>query len=370
MALDTEMRNMIDLSQAAMEPQSTYESVVDKPAKQPKNPVLAPLYIGKHKLQIPVIAAPMAGVSDKPYRRICRNFGASMAVSEMVTSKLELRHSTKSRYRMDFAGETDPVSVQIVGTEPDRLAAAARFNVENGAQIIDINMGCPAKKVCKKAAGSALLQDEPLVARILHSVVNAVDVPVTVKIRTGTNPQNKNALNIARIAEDAGIQALTIHGRTRQCRFVGAVEYDTIAAVKHHVTIPVIANGDIDSPEKAAKVLKQTAADGVMIGRAAQGRPWLLQQIGNYLVNGDMGELPSTTERIRNIAQHIYEIHEFYGERLGVRLARKHIKWYLQHWDVEIGATLRQRITATEDCKEQHALFIDFLYSTECLHAA
>ncbi len=326
--------------------------------------------IGPHKLSTSVIAAPMAGVSDKPYRKVCRAYGAGMAVSEMVTSKLELRHSTKSRFRMDFADENDPVSVQIVGTEPAKLAEAACFNVANGAQIIDINMGCPAKKVCKKAAGSALLQDEQLVDEILSAVVAAVPVPVTVKIRTGTSPEQRNAVTIARIAQDAGVQAITVHGRTRQCRFVGAVEYDTIAAVKRAVSIPVIANGDIDSPHKAAAVLQATDADAVMIGRAAQGQPWLLQQIANHLDEGHPGRLPELATRIETVLGHLKEIHEFYGERLGVKLARKHIKWYLQYWPVEIAATLRMQISTTEDRLEQFELVEQFLHESAMLKAA
>lgn len=326
--------------------------------------------IGPYQLASPVIAAPMAGVSDKPYRKICRAFGAGMAVSEMVTSKLELRHSTKSKFRMDLADELEPVAVQIVGTEPTQLAAAAQFNVANGAQIIDINMGCPAKKVCKKAAGSALLQDEPLVAQILQAVVAAVAVPVTVKIRTGTNPQQRNALQIAKIAEDAGVQAITVHGRTRQCRFVGAVEYDTIAAVKQGTALPVVANGDIDSPQKAALVLDKTGADAVMIGRAAQGQPWLFQQVSDFLAGGEIRNIPPSSIRAQHILQHLAEIHEFYGPRLGVRLARKHIKWYLQHWDNEIALDLKARITATEDCNEQFDLVGSFLLATSARLAA
>lgn len=316
--------------------------------------------IGPHKLAAPVIAAPMAGVSDKPYRKLCRTYGAGMAVSEMVTSKLELRHSTKSKFRMDLSGEIDPVCVQIVGTEPIKLAQAARFNVANGAQIIDINMGCPAKKVCKKAAGSALLKDEPLVQSILTEVVAAVDVPVTVKIRTGSSPSERNAVSIAKIAQDAGVQAITIHGRTRECRFVGAVEYDTIAAVKQAVDIPVIANGDIDSAQKAKKVLDYTQADAVMIGRAAQGQPWLFSQVASLLLDGHQAELPSIEERAACVLDHIEQIHLFYGERLGVRLARKHIKWYLAHWPEAIEQDLRLKISTTEDAGEQRALCAQF----------
>lgn len=332
--------------------------------------------IGAHQLANKVVAAPMAGVTDKPYRRLSRQYGAAMTVSEMVTSQLELRHSTKSRFRMDFEGEPEPVNVQIVGTDPSQLAAAAKFNVENGAQIIDINMGCPAKKVCKKAAGSALLQHEDLVEDILTAVVQSVDVPVTVKIRTGTHPQQRNGVAIAKIAEQAGVSAITVHGRTRACKFVGAVEYDTIAAIKQQVNIPVIANGDITSPQQAQHVLEYTSADAVMIGRAAQGQPWLFQQIADYLdqtTSGRkaiVGPYPNLSERALSCVTHIREIHQFYGDRLGVKLARKHIKWYLQHWPVEIDEDLRLRIAMTEDIVEQLDLFSQFLFSTYMSYAA
>ncbi len=319
--------------------------------------------IGPFQLANSVIAAPMAGVSDKPYRKLCRQYGAAMTVSEMVTSKLELRESTKSRFRMDLVGEPEPIAVQIVGTEPHQLAAAAQFYVDNGAQIIDINMGCPAKKVCKKAAGSALLEDEPLVQEILQTVVNSVDVPVTLKIRTGANPESRNALTIAKIAEQAGVQCLTIHGRTRQCKFAGAVEYDTIAAVKNAVSIPIIANGDVCTPRDALNVMTQTGADAIMIGRAAQGQPWLFQQIAGYLENGEALEIPSRIQRANTIVEHISAIHQFYGPRLGVRFARKHIKWYLQNWENPIDPPYRRQITATEDTDLQLSLLAAFLES-------
>ncbi len=320
------------------------------------------MQIGPYKIANQVIAAPMAGVTDKPYRKLCRKYGAAMTVSEMVTSQLDLIKTTKSKYRMDLTGEPEPVNVQIVGTDPAQLAAAAQHNVANGAQIIDINMGCPAKKVCKKAAGSALLQDEPLVQKILETVVSAVNVPVTVKIRTGTTPEERNAATVAQIAEDAGIAALTIHGRTRQCKFVGEVEYDTIAKVKSIVKIPVIANGDIDTPHKAEQVLAATGADAVMIGRAAQGQPWLFQQVANYLQDSSTQlYVPSIEERAHSIKIHIGDIHDFYGERLGVKLARKHIKWYLQHWDFPIDAECRRLITATEETNQQMDLLEAFI---------
>jgi tRNA-dihydrouridine synthase B len=321
------------------------------------------MQIGPFKLANPVIAAPMAGVTDKPYRKICRQFGAAMAVSEMLTSKLELRQTTKSRFRMDLAGEPEPIAVQIVGTDPQRLAEAARYNVANGAQIVDINMGCPAKKVCKKAAGSALLANEPLVADILSTVVEAVDVPVTVKIRTGTTLAERNAVSIAKISQDAGVQAITVHGRTRQCKFVGAVEYDTIAAVKAAVSIPVIANGDICTPEQAQNVLRQTAADAIMVGRAAQGQPWLFKQIADYLAIGDLSSTPTRHHRATTIMSHIRAIHQFYGVPLGLKLARKHIKWYLQHWDTAIDIKLRNKISITEHPQQQLDLLEQFLIS-------
>ena len=322
------------------------------------------MQIGPHKIANPVIAAPMAGVTDKPYRQICRTFGAGMVVSEMVTSRSDLRNTNKTRFRSDFMGEPEPVVVQIVGTDPSQMAEAAQYNVANGAQIIDINMGCPAKKVCKKAAGSALLANEPLVEEILSSVVASVDVPVTVKIRTGSSPEERNAPTIAKIAEDAGIQCLTVHGRTRQCKFVGAVEYDTIAKVKQTVSIPVIANGDIDSPSQAQRVLDYTQADAVMIGRAAQGQPWLFQQIADHLQYGKSKPAPSAEIRATAILEHLRNIHSFYGEPLGVRLARKHIKWYLGHWHTEIDDAYRQSINACESSEQQYALIEKFLVSS------
>ena len=326
--------------------------------------------IGPYTLSNRVVAAPMAGVSDKPYRHVCRQHGAGLVVSEMVTSQIDLRHTTKSKYRLDLSGEPEPVVVQIVGTDPEQLAEAAQFNVANGAQIIDINMGCPAKKVCKKAAGSALLANEPLVAEILRTVVNSVDVPVTVKIRTGSTPESRNAVAIAKIAEDAGVQAITIHGRTRECKFVGAIEYDTIAAVKEAVKVPIIANGDIDSPEKAKRVLELTNADAIMIGRAAQGQPWLFKQVADYLETGSYNAIPSDLIRAQTIVDHIHSIHQFYGEGLGIRLARKHIKWYLGHWHTQLSVALKTQITTTEDAELQRRLLSDFIFSTASQVAA
>jgi tRNA-dihydrouridine synthase B len=276
-----------------------------------------------------LFVAPMAGVTDRPFRQLCKKMGAGLAVSEMVTSNSLLYGSAKTRRRADHQGEVEPVSVQIAGADPDMMARAARYNVEQGAQIIDINMGCPAKKVCNVMAGSALLQDEPLVADILKAVVGAVpDTPVTLKIRTGWNRQNRNAPRVARIAEDCGIRALAIHGRTRADQYMGEAEYDTIAEVKSRVGIPVIANGDIDSPAKAAQVLARTGADGVMIGRAAQGRPWIFREIEHYLKTGEVLPPPLVEEIHRILRGHLADLYAFYGVDTGVRVARKHIGWY------------------------------------------
>jgi len=310
------------------------------------------MQIGSITLQSPVIAAPMAGVSDRPYRALVRSMGAGMAVSEMLTSKLQLRHTTKTRFRMDIHDEQAPISVQLVGTEPELMAEAAQMNVKNGADIIDINMGCPAKKVCKKLAGSALLGDEVLVQEILSAVVAAVDIPVTLKIRTGLTPEDRNAVKIAEIAESTGIQALTIHGRTRQCRFNGLAEYETIARVKRAVSIPIIANGDIDTPQKALAILEQTNANAVMIGRAAQGRPWLFRQVSEFLLSGKLVSEPNLTEKIEIILQHIHAIHSFYGESLGVKFARKHIAWYLNNLSTNLKVE-RSHINQQEKCSTQ-----------------
>jgi len=273
----------------------------------------------------------MAGVADRPYRALCRRYGAGMAVSEMLTSDQSLWTSRKSLQRLDHSGEIGPRSIQIAGADPQMMASAAQANVENGAQIIDINMGCPAKKVCNKAAGSALLRDEKLVAEILEAVVGAVSVPVTLKIRTGWCPDTRNALNIARIAEQSGIQALTVHGRTRACRYNGDAEYDTIAQVVQQSNIPVIANGDITSAEKALSVLKLTGAAAIMIGRAAQGAPWIFSEINHFLETGEVLAKPTIAEVGSLIDEHIRNLHSFYGDFLGVRIARKHMGWYLQH---------------------------------------
>jgi tRNA-dihydrouridine synthase B len=276
-----------------------------------------------------LFVAPMAGVTDRPFRQLCKRLGAGLAVSEMVTSNSLLYGSAKTRRRADHAGEAEPVSVQIAGADPIMLAQAARYNVENGAQIIDINMGCPARKVCNVMAGSALMQDEALVARILQTVVKAVPkTPVTLKIRTGWNREHKNALAIARIAEDAGIRALAIHGRTRADQYTGEAEYDVIAEVKANVAIPVIANGDITTPEKAKYVLDFTRADGVMIGRAAQGRPWLFREIEHFLKTGEKLPPARVMEIHAVLREHLQDLYAFYGASVGVKIARKHISWY------------------------------------------
>lgn len=286
------------------------------------------MQIGSHILKNKLIVAPMAGVTDRPFRQLCKSMGAGMAVSEMVSSNSLLWGSEKTRRRANHEGEVDPISVQIAGADPAMMAEAARYNVAQGAQIIDINMGCPAKKICNVMAGSALLQDQPLVARILDAVVGAVRVPVTLKIRTGWDKQHKNALAVARIAESAGVQALAIHGRTRACAYTGHAEYDTIAAVKAAVGIPVVANGDINTPEKAKEVLDYTKADAIMIGRAAQGRPWIFREIDHYLATGTHLQLPEVAEIHRVLIKHLYDLYSFYGEYSGVRIARKHISWY------------------------------------------
>lgn len=290
---------------------------------------MSTLSIGPYTLPNRLILAPMAGVTDQPFRQLCRRLGAGMVVSEMVTSDVRLWNTRKSSLRMIHSGDPEPRSVQIAGGDPQMLAEAARANVQLGAQIIDINMGCPAKKVCNKAAGSALLKDQPLVQAILEAVVAAVDVPVTLKIRTGWDRQNKNGIEVARIAEQSGIVALAVHGRTRADLYTGDAEYDTIAAIKQAVAIPVLANGDIGSPEKAAHVLAATGADGLLIGRAAQGRPWIFREIEHYLRTGAHCPAPALTEIERILLEHLAALHAFYGDVMGVRIARKHVGWYL-----------------------------------------
>ncbi len=286
------------------------------------------MQIGPHLLKNNLVVAPMAGVTDRPFRMLCKKMGAGLAVSEMVTSNSLLYGSEKTKRRANHEGEVSPISVQIAGAEPAMMAEAAKHNVDNGAQIIDINMGCPAKKICNVMAGSALLRDEPLVAQILKAVVNAVDVPVTLKIRTGWDRQNKNAIMIAKMAQDIGVQALTIHGRTRNDLYHGDAEYDTIAAVKQAINIPLIANGDITTPEKAKFVLDYTKADAAMIGRAAQGRPWIFRETEHFLKTGEH-MLPPTVDEIHQVMlEHLNDLYAFYGELTGMRVARKHISWY------------------------------------------
>lgn len=286
------------------------------------------MQIGPYQLRNRLVVAPMAGVTDRPFRQLCKKMGAAMAVSEMVASNSLLWGSEKTLRRANHDGEVEPISVQIAGADPDMLAEAAKYNVDKGAQIIDINMGCPAKKVCNVMAGSALLKDEPLVGRILDAVIDAVDVPVTLKIRTGWDREHRNACTIARIAESAGIAALAIHGRTRACGYTGHAEYDTIAAVKSEIRIPVIANGDIETPERVKAVLDYTRADAVMIGRAAQGRPWMFREIEHYLATGAHMAPPEVVEIERVLLAHLQELYAFYGDHTGVRVARKHISWY------------------------------------------
>ena len=289
------------------------------------------MQIGPYKLSSPFVLAPMAGVTDAPFRRLCREFGAGMTTSEMTTADTSLWQTPKSRYRLDLDLDAEPVAVQIAGSSPEQLATAAQACVERGAQIIDINMGCPAKKVCQKLAGSALLQDEALVERILRSVVAAVEVPVTLKIRTGWDLQHRNGEVIAKIAEQNGIQALAVHGRTRACRYRGYAEFETIARIKEAISIPVIANGDIDSAEKSLEVLRLTNADGLMIGRGAQGRPWIFRELSHAL-DGKSVFSPLEKNQLRDIMLgHLKDLHRFYGERTGVRVARKHLTWYCKH---------------------------------------
>ncbi|VAX03410.1 tRNA-dihydrouridine synthase DusB [hydrothermal vent metagenome] len=316
------------------------------------------MQIGPYTLSNQLILAPMAGVTDRPFRQLCKKLGAGMAVSEMVSSNSLLWGSEKTRRRANHDGETDPRSVQIMGADPQMMAEAARYNADNGAQIIDINMGCPAKKVCNVAAGSALLQNETLVGDILDAVVGAVPVPVTLKIRTGWDTDNRNGVRIARVAESAGIQSLAVHGRTRACAYKGEAEYDTIAAIKAAVNIPVVANGDINTPEKAKRVLEYTQADAVMIGRAAQGRPWIFREIDHYLQTGE--KLPEPTlKEVRDILlEHLQNLYAFYGEYTGVRMARKHISWYSK--GQRHGGAFRQAVNQVETVAEQLQITKDF----------
>jgi tRNA-dihydrouridine synthase B len=310
--------------------------------------------IGPYALPNALIVAPMAGVTDRPFRQLCKRLRAGYAISEMVGADPRLRNTDKSRRRLDHVGEVTPIAVQIAGADPRMLADAARYNVDHGAQVIDINMGCPAKKVCNAAAGSALLSNQPLAAAIVSAVVAAVEVPVTLKIRTGPSPETRNAVAIARMAEDAGIAVLAVHGRTRACAFIGAAEYDTIRAVKDAIAIPVIANGDIDSPRRARDVLALTGADGLMIGRAAQGRPWIFREIEYFLATGEELPPPTVAEARTLILEHLADHYAFHGEDVGVRTARKHLGWYTEA--LAGGAELRREVNAALTASTQIAI--------------
>ena len=307
--------------------------------------------IGPYTLPNNLFLAPMAGVTDRPFRQLCRRLGAGMAVSEMITANKSLWASKKSLLRANHIGEPEPRSIQIAGADPAMLAEAAKHNVEQGAHIIDINMGCPAKKVCNVMAGSALLQNEKLVSDILESVVNAVDVPVTLKIRTGWDTDHRNGVTIAKIAEQSGIQVLAVHGRTRACAYKGDAEYDTIAEIKSAINIPVIANGDISTPDKAKQILDYTQADGLMIGRAAQGNPWIFRQILHYLEHGEQLDSPPVAEVQRILIEHLHALYDFYGEYTGVRMARKHIAWYSK--GLRNGNPFRQQMNTFEQPQQQ-----------------
>lgn len=328
--------------------------------------------IGPYTLVNNLALAPMAGVTDLPFRLLCRRMGAGIAAGEMLTSDVRLWHTEKSRRRMDHSGEAEPRVVQIAGGDPQMMAEAARRNVDAGAQIIDINMGCPAKKVCNKAAGSALMKDEPLVRQILEAVVKAVDVPVTLKMRTGWDSANRNGIAIARMAEAIGVQALAVHGRTRACMYRGDAEYETIRAIKQSVAIPIFANGDIDSPRKAKLVLEQTGADGLMVGRSAQGRPWIFREIDHYLRSGRGVDEPSTREVRDIMLAHLRDLHAFYGDQAGVRVARKHIDWYAKGRAER--SSLRTAVMQAEDAPTQldraRAYFDALGVATELLESA
>ncbi len=323
------------------------------------------MFIGSHNLKNNLVLAPMAGVTDQPFRLLCRQLGAGLVVSEMVTSNPALFKTRKTQLRLNHAGEPEPRAVQIAGADPEQMAQAAVFNVEHGAQIIDINMGCPAKKVCNVMAGSALLRDELLVEQILTAVVNAVDIPVTLKIRTGWDKVNRNAVKIAQIAEEAGIQALTVHGRTRACAFTGIAEHETAGEIKTRVGIPIIANGDISTPEKAAEVLSTFNVDGVMIGRAAQGNPWIFREINHYLETGEKLAPPDSKEKSAILIKHVSNLHQFYGEYQGLRIARKHIGWYCKQQDR--ANSFRAVVNRIESASEQMAAIENFLVNNRQL---
>jgi tRNA-dihydrouridine synthase B len=319
--------------------------------------------IGPYHIDPPLILAPMAGVTDKPFRLLCKRLGAGYAVSEMTTADPRLWRTRKSAQRLDHEGEPAPIGVQIAGSDPQALAAAARHAVDHGAEIVDINMGCPAKKVCKAWAGSALLQDEALVARIVTAVARAVTVPVTLKIRTGWHREHRNGVRIARIAEDAGIQALAVHGRTRDMHYTGEAEYETIAAIKQAVRIPVVANGDVTSPQKARLVLAATGADALMIGRAAQGRPWIFGEIAHFLATGELKPAPRLTVVRDTLLEHVRALHDFYGETAGVRIARKHLAWYAK--DRSENEAFCAVVNRAETADEQLRLTRDYFTALE-----
>jgi tRNA-dihydrouridine synthase B len=311
------------------------------------------LRIARYLLAGRAVLAPMAGVTDRPFRQLCRRFGATLAAAEMLSADQRLWTTSKSQRRMDHDGEPEPRVVQLVGSDPAQLAAAARINVDLGARIIDINMGCPAKKVCNRYCGSALMADEALVERILNAVTQAVAVPITLKIRTGTDPTRRNAARIAAIAQGCGVAALAIHGRTRSDMFRGDAEFDTIRSTRTQVTLPLIANGDIDSPARARAVLDFTGAEGVMIGRAAQGAPWIFRDVNAFIATGQIGAPLLRASKTEIILQHLESLYEFYGEYTGVRMARKHLGWYCrQHFET---SGLRQELMVAEDSASQFA---------------
>lgn len=319
-----------------------------------------PVKIGPYQLNSPFLLAPMAGITDAPFRKLCRQFGAGMTTSEMTTADISLWNTTKSRRRLDLDMDSEPRTVQIAGSDAAQLALAARLCVDRGAQIIDINMGCPAKKVCQKAAGSALLRDAPLVRKILKAVVAAVDVPVTLKMRTGWDTDNRNGTEIAQIAEQSGVAALAVHGRTRACRFSGCAEYETIARIKDSVSIPVVANGDITTVEKSLEVLRVSGADALMIGRGAQGRPWIFRELNYFLETGEIVE-PLAINKVRDIMlDHLDSLYRFYGETTGVRVARKHLKWYCNSL-AESGA-YRSQVIRVDNASDQIRLTQEYFH--------
>ncbi|MFN5510937.1 MAG: tRNA dihydrouridine synthase DusB [Burkholderiales bacterium] len=326
------------------------------------------MLLGPYRLPNPVFVAPMAGVTDRPYRRLCRRLGAGYAVSEMAASNPKLWATVKTSRRIDHAGEPGPVAVQLAGADPQMMAEAARFNVDRGAQVIDINMGCPAKKVCNVAAGSALMADQSLALRIVQAVVAAVNVPVTVKMRTGIDRAQRNAVSLALGMQDAGAALITVHGRSRACAFQGEAEYDTIAQVKQALRIPVVANGDIDSPAKAAWVMARTGADAVMIGRAGQGNPWLYRQVAHFLAHGELLPAPSLSEIRQVLREHLEDHYAFHGPVMGPRIARKHIGWYVGQWGDRAGADAKALLAAVnqaEDPEQQLRLLDEFLCASE-----